>query len=169
MPLAFVLGGARSGKSRHAEILVRQSGPGPWTYIATAEAYDDEMAARIAKHRADRGDGWVTLDAPHDLAGTLRTAGEAGRPVLLDCLTLWLSNRLLADADLGPEMDRLVAALSSLTVPAVVVSNEVGMGIVPDNRLARQFRDAQGILNQKVAAAASEAWFVIAGLPMRLK
>lgn len=167
--LTLVLGGARSGKSRQGEALVRAAGPGPWTYVATAEAFDDEMAERIARHRADRGAGWVTVEAPHDLAGALRAADAAGRPVLVDCLTLWLTNRLLAGADLAAEGDALVEVFAGLAVPAVVVSNEVGLGIVPDNALARTFRDAQGRLNQAVAARADRVLFMAAGLAMRLK
>lgn len=165
----LVLGGARSGKSRQAEALVRAAGPGPWTYVATAEAFDDEMAERIARHRADRGAGWVTIEAPHDLSGALAAADGAGRPLLVDCLTLWLTNRMLAGADTAAEGAALVAALRSLTVPAVVVANEVGLGIVPDNALARGFRDAAGRLNQEAAAAASSVLFMVAGLAMRVK
>nr|WP_246733999.1 bifunctional adenosylcobinamide kinase/adenosylcobinamide-phosphate guanylyltransferase [Oharaeibacter diazotrophicus] len=165
----MVLGGARSGKSRQGEALVRAAGPAPWTYVATAEAFDAEMAERIARHREDRGAGWVTIEAPHDLVGALRTADAAGRPVLVDCLTLWLTNRMLADADLAAEGDALVAALAGLAVPVVAVSNEVGLGIVPDNALARAFRDAQGRLNQAVAARADRVLFMAAGLALRMK
>jgi len=167
--LTLVLGGARSGKSRQGEALVRAAGPGPWTYVATAEAFDAEMAERIARHRDDRGDGWVTIEAPHDLAGALATAAAAGRPVLVDCLTLWLTNRMLAGADLAAEGEATVGALAGLSVPVVAVSNEVGLGIVPDNALARAFRDAQGRLNQAVAARADRVLFMAAGLALRLK
>ncbi|MDQ6438229.1 bifunctional adenosylcobinamide kinase/adenosylcobinamide-phosphate guanylyltransferase [Mesorhizobium sp. LHD-90] len=165
--LTFVLGGARSGKSRHAEALVTNR-PAPWTYIATAQAFDDEMAERIALHRARRADGWQTVDVPLDLAGALR-AVQDGRPLLLDCLTLWLSNHMLADHDVEVESNRLVEVLTRPRGPWVVVSNEVGLGIVPDNALARQFRDAAGRLNQAVAAVAGEVLFMVAGLPMRVK
>ncbi|MBB3771756.1 adenosylcobinamide kinase/adenosylcobinamide-phosphate guanylyltransferase [Angulomicrobium tetraedrale] len=165
--LTFILGGARSGKSRHAEELIERL-PAPWSYIATAEAYDAEMAERIGLHRARRGEGWQTLDAPHDLARTV--AGlPPGRPVLVDCLTLWLTNRLLAEADLSAECAALVAALGAHDGPVVVVSNETGLGIVPDNALARRFRDAQGRLNQMVAARADTVIFMVAGLPMKVK
>ncbi|HSI39704.1 MAG TPA: bifunctional adenosylcobinamide kinase/adenosylcobinamide-phosphate guanylyltransferase [Xanthobacteraceae bacterium] len=167
MSLAFVLGGTRSGKSRHAEARVQAHAP-PWTYIATAEAGDHEMAARIALHRARRGNGWETLDAPHQLASALRNL-PAGRPVLVDCLTLWLSNRMLAGTDLAMETAVLVTALIAHDGPLVVVSNEVGLGIVPDNALARRFRDAQGRLNQQVAELADEVVFMVAGLPMKVK
>ena len=164
--LILVTGGARSGKSGFAERLVR-SAARPLTYIATAQAWDDEMRERIARHRSDRGDGWHTVEAPLDLAGALGavTAGS----VLVDCATLWLSNHLLANNDLEDQTARLLAALAACPVPVVVVTNEVGWGIVPDNALARRFRDAQGRLNQRLAAQAGLAVAVIAGLPMVLK
>ena len=165
--LTFVLGGARSGKSRHAEALIRRH-PAPWRYVATAEALDDEMAARVAEHRARRPDGWLTTEAPLDLADAL-AAVPAGQPVLVDCLTLWLSNLILAGRDLDAESRRLAAVLAAPRGPWVAVSNEVGFGIVPDNALARRFRDAAGRLNQIVAAAAGEVFLVAAGLPRRLK
>jgi adenosylcobinamide kinase/adenosylcobinamide-phosphate guanylyltransferase len=167
--LTFVLGGARSGKSRHAEAAIRGKGPGPWLYVATGQAFDDEMTARIARHRADRGEGWITVEAPHDLAATLRAAGSERLPILVDCLTLWLSNRLLAAADVEAESRDLVDALAGLRVPAVVVSNEVGLGIVPDNALSRAFRDAAGRLHQAVAARADHVVLVVAGLPLVVK
>lgn len=165
--LTFVLGGARSGKSRHAEDLVRRH-PSPWRYIATAEALDDEMAARVAEHRARRPEGWLTAEAPLELADAL-AAAPSGQPVLVDCLTLWLSNLLLAGRDPDVESRRLTAVLAAPRGPWVAVSNEVGFGIVPDNALARRFRDAAGRLNQTVAAAAGEVFLVAAGLPLRLK
>ncbi len=167
MSLTLILGGARSGKSRHAEELVERAPP-PWRYIATAQAWDDEMAARIAEHRARRESGWRTIDAPHDLAAALR-ALPPGAPVLVDCLTLWLSNRLLAEADLAAEGAALVEALAGHDGPLVAVSNEVGLSIVPDNPLGRRFRDAQGRLNQSVAARASRVIFMVAGLAMTVK
>lgn len=165
----FVLGGARSGKSRHAEALVRSLSPGPWTYIATAQAFDAEMEERIARHRADRGDGWVTVEAPHDLAGALVSAGGGPGAVLVDCLTLWLTNRLLAEADLSAETDAFVAVLRRTAAPVVLVSNEVGLGIVPDNALSRRFRDAAGRLHQAVATTADRVTLVVAGLPVAVK
>ncbi len=165
--LTFVLGGARSGKSSHAEARVTAL-PAPWTYIATAQAFDDEMAERIARHRARREAGWETVDAPLDLAGALEAVTD-GRPVLVDCLTLWLSNHMLADHDVEGESRRLADLLARPRGPWFVVSNEVGLGIVPDNALARRFRDAAGRLNQKVAAVADEVLFMAAGLPMRVK
>jgi adenosylcobinamide kinase/adenosylcobinamide-phosphate guanylyltransferase len=137
-------------------------------YIATAEAWDDEMRDRIARHRQDRGQGWETLDAPLDLAGALATI-PADAAVLVDCATLWLTNHMLAEHDLALETDRLLASLVACPAPVVVVSNEVGWGIVPDNALARRFRDAQGRLNQQMAAQADLVVGVMAGLPIVLK
>lgn len=165
--LTLVLGGARSGKSRYAEALVTQTAP-PWVYLATAEALDGEMQARIAHHRARRDAGWRTLEAPRDLAGALREAG-GGRPLLIDCLTLWLSNTLLAGGDVDEACEGLVQVLSEVRGPLVAVSNEVGFGIVPDTPLGRRFRDAQGRLNQRVAAVADRVVLVVAGLPLSLK
>jgi adenosylcobinamide kinase/adenosylcobinamide-phosphate guanylyltransferase len=165
--LTLVLGGARSGKSAHAESLIRAHAP-PWIYIATAEALDDEMRARIAKHRTRRSAEWRTLDAPHALADAVRQApGDA--PLLVDCLTLWLSNRLLAEADLAAERVDLVAALKDRAAPTVAVSSEVGHSIVPENALARAYRDAAGELHQAVAQAAGEVTLVVAGYPLRVK
>ena len=165
--LTLVLGGARSGKSRYAESLVTACPP-PWTYIATAEPLDDEMRARIAEHRARRGADWRTIEAPRDLAEALQR-NSAGGAVLVDCLTLWLTNRMLADADIEAESARLEIVLSGLSAPRVVVSNEVGLGIVPDNALARRFRDAQGRLNQRIAARADRVVLMVAGLPLVVK
>lgn len=165
--LSVILGGARSGKSRFAETLLGGWGR-PRLYIATAEAWDDEMRARIDQHRADRGEGWRTLEAPHDPGAALRAA-HPGEAVLLDCATLWLTNRMLAGADLAAEAEALLAALAACPAPVVVVSNEVGWSIVPENALARRFRDEQGRLNQRLAAAADLAVAVIAGLPVVLK
>lgn len=166
--LTLVLGGARSGKSRYAERHLIARTPPPWNYIATAEALDDEMTQRIAEHRARRGGNWHTIEAPRDLAGAL-----AGLPrdatVLVDCLTLWLSNLLLASADIEADVARLDAALLKMDGHVVLVSNEVGLGIVPDNALARRFRDLQGSLNQRVAARADLVVFMMAGLPLVVK
>lgn len=169
MTVTLVLGGARSGKSRHAEGLVRACGAGPWIYLATAKPFDAEMSDRIARHRSDRGPGWTIIDAPDDLPTALGLAAGRNRPVLVDCLTLWLSNRMLADADLETEVEDLVGTVASFPHPLVLVSNEVGFGIVPDNALARRFRDAQGRLNQQVAAVADHVVLVVAGLSMRVK
>ena len=164
--LALVLGGARSGKSRRAEALLMALPP-PWTYIATAEAFDAEMAQRIAEHRARRDGRWATLDAPRDLPAALDAAPDG--PVLVDCLTLWLSNLLLAEADPAAATAALEAALLRRAAPTVLVSNEVGSGVVPATALGRRFRDAQGRLNQQVAAMAGRVELVVAGIPMRIK
>ncbi len=163
--LSFVTGGARSGKSALAMRLAL-AGPPPWTAVVTAEPRDAEMAARIARHRADRDPRIATVEAPHDPGAALaRLRGT----VLLDCATLWLSNRMLAGADPEPEGAALVAALAAAPACVVVVSNEVGMGIVPDSPLGRAFRDAQGRLNQRLAATADLAVLAVAGLPLVLK
>lgn len=166
--LTLVLGGARSGKSRYAEALL-QSAAAPWVYVATAEALDAEMAARIAHHRAGRNARWRTVDAPRDLSQALRSLDSAGQAVLVDCLTLWLSNTLLAGADVEAACDDLEGVLGCHAGPLVVVSNEVGFGIVPDTPLGRRFRDAQGRLNQRVAEVAERVVLVAAGLPLVLK
>ncbi|WP_292248861.1 bifunctional adenosylcobinamide kinase/adenosylcobinamide-phosphate guanylyltransferase, partial [Mesorhizobium sp.] len=154
-------------KSAHAEALMTAS-PSPWAYIATAEAYDDEMRERIALHRARRGEGWATVDAPLDLAAAIEALPDH-QPVLIDCLTLWLTNHMLAERDLDAECRRLVDVLSRPRGPWFVVSNEVGLGIVPDNALARRFRDAAGRLNQQVAAVADTVLLMVAGLPLKVK
>jgi adenosylcobinamide kinase / adenosylcobinamide-phosphate guanylyltransferase len=164
--LTFVLGGARSGKSRYAESLVTAS-PSPWIYAATGQALDAEMTARIAAHRARRGAGWTTIEAPLDLAAAL--AAHARAPILVDCLTLWLSNLMMAAAPIEQEIDRLAQALAEAAAPVVLVANEVGSGIVPDNALARRFRDLQGGLNQRIAAQADRVVLLVAGLPLSLK
>ncbi|NGO50381.1 bifunctional adenosylcobinamide kinase/adenosylcobinamide-phosphate guanylyltransferase [Mesorhizobium camelthorni] len=165
--MTLLLGGARSGKSAHAERLVTAA-PAPWTYIATAQAYDDEMTERIALHRARRGDGWQAIDAPLDLIEAIAGVPD-GRPLLIDCLTLWLSNHLLADHDVEAESEKLVEILAKPRGNWVVVANEVGLGIVPDNALARKFRDAAGRLNQRIAAKAGRVLFMVAGLPLQVK
>ena len=164
--LTLVLGGARSGKSRYAENLIAALPP-PWTYIATAEGGDAEMAARIAAHRARRGASWRTIEAPRELTAALKSCRTA--PVLVDCLTLWLSNLLLAGADIDAEVAQLDDALAARRLPVVLVANEVGSGIVPDHALGRRFRDLQGVLNQRIAARVERVILVVAGLPLALK
>jgi adenosylcobinamide kinase/adenosylcobinamide-phosphate guanylyltransferase len=166
--LTLVIGGARSGKSRFAEGLVTAL-PAPWVYVATGEAWDEEMEARIAHHVARRGDGWTTREAPLDVAELLHAHASDPRPLLIDCLTLWLSNVMHAGRDVEAEQARLIEALAVPAGPVVVVSNEVGLGIVPDNALARAFRDAQGRLNAAVAARADYVVLMAAGLPLTLK
>jgi adenosylcobinamide kinase/adenosylcobinamide-phosphate guanylyltransferase len=165
--LTLVLGGARSGKSRYAEELARAAG-GKVVYIATAEARDEEMRRRIAEHRRLRDKSWTTLEAPVELAHALKGL-EPGGPALVDCLTLWLSNVMLAKRDLVKDCDALIDALMACRAPVIAVSNEVGQGVVPDTPLGRAFRDAQGILNQRVAAIADRVVLTAAGLLLVLK
>ena len=162
----MVIGGAASGKSVLAEGLVTGTGLRR-VYLATAQAWDDEMRDRIAVHR-DRRQGWATVEAPRDVAGALAGV-PAGSVVLLDCATLWLTNVMLGGADVAAEEGALLAALAACAAPVVVVTNEVGLSIVPDNALARAFRDAQGRLNQRLAAQAGLVVAVWAGLPLVLK
>jgi len=164
----LVLGGTRSGKSRFAEGLIAGH-RGRRVYLATAAAGDAEMAERIRRHREQRGDGWLTLEEPLELPHVLVTATQDGAAVLVDCLTLWLSNLLQHSRDVGGETQSLVASLPRIGGPVVFVSNEVGLGIVPDNALARAFRDQAGFLHQAIAAAADRVYFVAAGLPLLLK
>ena len=164
----LVLGGARSGKSSYAEALL-SAYDGVRIYIATAEAQDAEMAARIAKHRARRGSDWHTVEQPLNLVAALEAHCRPTGAVLVDCLTLWLSNLMVASRDIAAETAGLTDALVRLPGRAVLVSNAVGLGIVPDNKMARDFRDHAGRLNQAVAEVADEAVFVVAGLPLRLK
>jgi len=165
--ITLVLGGARSGKSRYAETLVAAEAP-PWIYVATGEALDDEMAQRIAEHRARRDERWQTVEAPRDLAGAL-AAMPAPSAVLVDCMTLWLSNLMLAGCDVEAGMAGVEAALGRRQGATVLVSNEVGSGIVPDSALARRFRDLQGSLNQRLAARADRVVLLVAGLPLVVK
>lgn len=168
-PLTLVLGGARSGKSAYAESLF--TGPEA-VYVATAEAIDDEMRDRIARHRARRGDGWITVEAPLDLAGALRTRTRDGSGgVLVDCLTVWLGNLMHAGRDVDREAGSLLESLAPAApkAPAVLVANEVGLGVVPDNPTARAFRDHAGRLNQALAGRADRVVLVTAGIPLVLK
>jgi adenosylcobinamide kinase/adenosylcobinamide-phosphate guanylyltransferase len=166
--ITLLLGGARSGKSRLAEQLAEKRN-GRLVYIATAEAWDDEMKARIAEHRSRRDDRWHSIEAPVAVAEVLRALPADTGAVLVDCLTLWLSNLMHAGRDVGAETTGLLTAVNAVSFPVLLVSNEVGLGIVPDNKLARDFRDAQGRLNQAMAAAADHAIFMAAGLPLILK
>ncbi|WP_419900029.1 bifunctional adenosylcobinamide kinase/adenosylcobinamide-phosphate guanylyltransferase [Roseomonas sp. USHLN139] len=166
MAFTLILGGARSGKSRHAEALLARH-PAPWAYIATAEAWDGEMRERIAQHQARRDARWATIGAPLDLPGALEQAAD--RPALVDCLTLWLTNLMLGEHDVAAATAALEAALDRRAAPTVLVANEVGLGIVPDNKLARAFRDQAGLLNQRLAARAAQVHFVAAGLPLVMK
>jgi len=165
--LTLVLGGARSGKSRYAESLL-SSRPPPRRYVATAQAFDDEMRERIAAHRAARdGQGWITVETPHALDDALRD--DPAVPTLVDCLTLWLSNLLLAGHDLPRALAGLDSALGARSGPTVLVSNEVGLGIVPEHALARTFRDEAGRLHQRISARADTVVLMVAGLPLTMK
>ncbi len=166
----LVTGGARSGKSRFAEARLAALAPaGPWRYVATAEPGDDEMRARIARHQARRGAGWSTVEAPRAVADVVRAEDV---PTLIDCVTVWLSNLMLD----GRSDEEIVAASAELAerarasrLPVVVVTNEVGLGIVPESALGRRFRDVAGLVNQRLAAASDEVHQVVAGLPLRLR
>ncbi|GBQ86747.1 bifunctional adenosylcobinamide kinase/adenosylcobinamide-phosphate guanylyltransferase [Asaia krungthepensis] len=160
----LVLGGARSGKSHHAETLVMAC-PGPWRYVATCRAWDDEMRTRIDRHRADRSPGWETVEAPFDLASAL----QGDRPVLIDCLTLWLTNLLMEERDIVRETTMLLDVLAAREALTVLVGNEVGLGIVPENALARRFRDEAGLLHQTLARSARRVLFVAAGCALEMK
>lgn len=166
--LTMVLGGARSGKSRHAERLVLASGLAP-VYVATAQPLDGEMTQRIADHRLRRGTAWHTIEEPLDLVGTLQDACAPGRVVLVDCLTLWLTNLMVAERAVEAECTHLLDALPGLTGPVVLVSNEVGQGITPDNAMARRFIDHAGWLHQGIAEQADAVVLMTAGLAQRLK
>ena len=162
----LVLGGARSGKSRFAEGLARGF-EGQKTYIATAEPFDEEMRQRIARHRQQRAaDGWTTIEAPLDPAAAIR--GAEGF-ILLDCITVWLGNLMHHERDIPASIDALLAVLAETQSQVVLVSNEVGLSIVPENAMARRFRDEQGIANQKLSAAVDAVFFIAAGLPLKLK
>jgi adenosylcobinamide kinase/adenosylcobinamide-phosphate guanylyltransferase len=171
MSVTFVLGGARSGKSAHAQDLAEQAAAragGRPVMIATAQGLDDEMRARIAAHRAERGERWLTVEAPLDLAGAVRALGS-GDSAVIDCLTLWLSNLMHAQRPIEAAVDELAAALAASGAEIAVVSNEVGMGIVPDNALARAFRDEAGRLNRRMAAEAGRVVVMFAGLSLAMK
>ncbi len=163
--VVLVLGGSRSGKSRFAEGLVHQ----PAHYVATAQAFDDEMQERIGAHKVQRSAQWVTHEEPINILAKLQEIDQPGHFILVDCLTLWLSNLLLADMDCDAAIKKLVMHLDNAKARIVIVSNEVGLGIVPDNALARRFRDVQGLVNQRVAEVALNVVFLAAGLPLILK
>lgn len=164
----MVIGGARSGKSRYAQVRA-EALTGQLIYLATAQAFDQEMRERIALHRVDRGPRWSTVEEPLDLAEAIITCSTAEAVVLVDCLTLWASNLMLADRDTALATEGLLRAVSAAQGPVIFVANEVGLGIVPDNALARQFRDVAGRINQEIAAAVDEVVMMIAGLPLEIK
>ena len=165
--LTLVLGGARSGKSRHAQTLAMATPP-PWVYVATAEALDDEMQERIAKHRSSRCDGWTTIEEPIELARAVVQV-PADAALVVDCITLWLSNLMLGAHDIDAAVAQFVASLDGRRAPTIVVSSDVGGGVVPATGLGRVFRDQAGLINQRLAACAQHVLFMVAGLPMKLK
>lgn len=164
----LILGGARSGKSRHAQTYAESTGL-KCLYVATAQALDSEMAERIDKHKADRVENWSVIEAPLDLPEVIRCHAAPLTVILIDCLTLWTSNLLFAEHDVSTATTELIHALEDANGPVILVSNEVGLGIVPNNALARKFRDAAGIVNQRVAASVDTVQFIAAGLPITLK
>lgn len=164
----LVLGGAASGKSAYAEELVLRT-PGRPVYIATAQAFDGEMTDKISVHRARRGDIWTNVEEPLDLTDAIAGVDAPDAVLLVDCLTMWLNNLMADDRDISAETAQLVGTLADLQGKIVLVANEVGLGIVPDNALARAFRNLHGTLNQAVAGAADRVVFVAAGLPLALK
>ncbi|MDR6818572.1 adenosylcobinamide kinase/adenosylcobinamide-phosphate guanylyltransferase [Neorhizobium sp. 2083] len=166
--VTLVLGGARSGKSGFSERLATESGL-ERHYLATGRAYDDEMRERIARHRADRGDGWTTHEVPLELAERLTEIDAPGKVVLVDCLTLWVTNLMMDERDIDAAGATLLRQFENLSGNLILVSNEVGLGIVPDNRMAREFRDHAGRLHQRIAAAADAVFFIAAGLPLKMK
>lgn len=169
-PHIFVLGGARSGKSAFAEKLtLDQTKTSKCIYIATSQVWDEEMRVRVDLHKDRRGTEWETIEAPLALADALTEQSQNGVPILVDCLTLWLTNLMMDERDITAECDSLIKAISTINTPIIFVSNEVGQGIVPENKMARDFRDHAGNLHQKLAAAVDQVYFVTAGLPSKLK
>ena len=164
----FILGGARSGKSTFAEQLIAVSGLEA-VYVATGRSFDREMDERIRHHRERRGPGWQTIEEPLALVDVLKTQAREGRALLVDCLTLWVTNLMMDDRDVDDEASRLADSLSAAGGLVVLVSNEVGLGIVPDNAMARRFRDHAGRLHQLVAAQAQDVYLMAAGLPLKMK
>lgn len=165
--MTLVLGGARSGKSRYAQILA-MAAPPPWIYVATAEPLDDEMRERIAKHKSSRGDGWSTVEAPIEMPRAVAHAPTSA-PVVIDCITLWLSNLMLGAHNVGTAIAQFTKSLDGRKAPTIVVSSEVGAGLVPETTLGRDFRDQAGLINQHLAVTAHHVVFMVAGLPMPLK
>ncbi len=162
----LVLGGAASGKSAYAESLLSKA---PLLYIATGQAQDTEMSERIKRHRDRRGPRWITVEEPTELVESIYRHRSAFSGILVDCLTMWISNLMMADKDVSQATESLCAAVTVTTIPLVLVSNEVGMGLVPDTAIGRQFRDLQGHVNQRLATVCSQVTFVAAGLPLMLK
>ena len=168
----FVIGGCRSGKSRHALEITQRYAGGRKKFIATCIPYDDEMKNRVARHQEERDQNWETIEAPLNLSNAILEAGQDAAVVLVDCLTLWINNLLMEDENADPILNRvpdLIRAIDSVNCPVVLVSNEVGGGIVPENRLARRFRDLVGSVNQAMAAKADEVIWTVAGIPVAVK
>lgn len=165
--LTLVLGGAASGKSAYAEKAIQAVCPCP-TYIATAQIFDEEMTQKVEQHQKMRGTNWTTIEEPLDIATALKKAPQ-DIPVLIDCATLWLTNVILGDHDTKKQTASFLKAVTAFPAPVIIVSNEVGQGIVPDNALSRKFRNAQGRLNQEIATQADCVVAVMAGLPLALK
>lgn len=168
MSIELILGGARSGKSRHAQALA-EADAGTLIFVATAEPFDDEMADRVARHRADRGDRWRTVEAPIDLAAAIGGTGADDATLLVDCVTVWLGNLMHHQRDIDAAVDALLNALAAAPGRIIVVANEVGLALVPETPMGRRFRDLAGTLNQRLAACAGRVTLVVAGLPMVLK
>ncbi|EJN03956.1 bifunctional adenosylcobinamide kinase/adenosylcobinamide-phosphate guanylyltransferase [Phyllobacterium sp. YR531] len=166
--VTFILGGARSGKSSFAESLIEAYGSEA-IYLATGRAWDEEMSERIGHHKSRRGSQWITVEEPLDLVGKLESLAGGETAILVDCLTLWLTNLMMAERDIDAEAKRLTNILGHFEGAVILVSNEVGLGIVPENRMAREFRDHAGRLHQAVAAVAAKVYFVAAGLPLKMK
>lgn len=165
MSIVLVLGGAASGKSKYAESLCAA----PRAYVATAQAFDDEMHGKISKHQWQRGEGWITIEEPLDLVGALRKAEAQAGTVLLDCLTLWLTNLVMAEKDVAAALADVLDQLRGMKAKVVIVSNELGLGVVPEHGLTRRFRELHGVMNQSVAEVADSVVLVMAGLPQVLK
>jgi len=169
--IIFVTGGARSGKSYFGQELA-QKFPGPRAYLATAQALDEEMAERVRRHQKNRSPDWQTLEEPVKVPECLEGHGDYFSLILLDCLTLWISNLMMAGWDesrILDEADRLLEVCQTVKCSLIIVGNEVGMGIVPDNPQARLFRDLSGLIQQKVGGAADEVFFMVSGLPQKIK
>ena len=170
--ITFIIGGARSGKSSFALDLANKSvlsEGGQKVYIATAQALDNETKERIEKHKKERSDEWITIEEPLNITALIKNIHTQYDAILIDCLTLWLSNLMLADKDIETEIETFCSSLSTVQCSLFTVSNEVGMGIVPDNEPSRKFRDMTGYLNQKVAGIANEVYSVTAGIPLKIK
>jgi adenosylcobinamide kinase/adenosylcobinamide-phosphate guanylyltransferase len=165
--ITLVLGGQRSGKSKYAEGLIEAQGGG--LYLATAQVFDDEMKGRIDTHQQRRGDKWITLEEPLNIASIILREAKSNQPVLVDCLTLWLSNLIHEEQNIEAQTESLIIALHKSQGPVVLVSNEVGQGVIPDNALARKFVDCAGRMNQVIAEAADRVVWVTAGIPQMLK